>query len=135
MEAFCKWADHNKEWGPVVLRLILGLVFVVHGYGKLTSLDQTIGFFSTLGIPVFLTYLVVAVEFLGGLMLVAGFMTRFASIALAIVMIVAIILVKASKGFSAFEYDLTLLGSLVALMLLGSGKYALESKLKKSKKH
>jgi uncharacterized membrane protein YphA (DoxX/SURF4 family) len=74
--------------------------------------------------------LVSAIEVVGGLALIVGFGTRIAAILLGIIMIVAIFAVKLSAGLiGGFELDLALLSGLVALLLLGSGQAALESKV------
>jgi putative oxidoreductase len=85
-------------------------VFAGTGWTKLTHLPQIIDNFRGLGIPApeILTPFVSGVEFVGGLMMLLGFMTRFASVPLMIVMVVAIITAKWSdvdslETFLGFE--------------------------------
>jgi putative oxidoreductase len=77
---------------PALARLALGVVFVQTGWGKLCSLDQVTAFFQSLGIPgaAIQAPFVAGVEFVGGLLLVAGLGTRLAAVPLAGTMVVAI---------------------------------------------
>jgi putative oxidoreductase len=95
---------------PLAVRITVGVVFAGTGWTKLTHLPQITENFRGLGIPApeILTPFVSGVEFVGGLMLLLGFMTRFASVPLMIVMVVAIITAKWSdvdslETFLGFE--------------------------------
>ncbi len=125
---------HNPDIAILLLRVALGLVFVFHGYQKIGSMEQTIGFFASLGIPAFLTYATAWVEFVGGLLFIGGLFVRYAGVALTVVMTVALFLVHFEKGFSltngGYEYALTLLLGSLALVFSGSGKYSLAAVLK-----
>ncbi len=125
-----KWQD----WGIMFLRIVVGVVFLLHGGQKLFvyGFRGTAGFMGQIGIPLpFVAAVVVTlVEFLGGAALITGLGTRWAAILLAIDMLVAILAVHLKGGFflpSGFEYALTLLAANVALALAGSGRLALES--------
>ncbi|GAA0450759.1 DoxX family protein [Alkalibacillus silvisoli] len=62
----------------MILRVILGIVFLVHGLDKFqTGLDQVSMWFSSLGLPGILAYIVAWVEVLGGIMLIVGFRLGF----------------------------------------------------------
>ncbi len=120
-------AIHNYNLGLLVLRVVVGLVFVVHGYMKFAGLAGTIGFFAMLGLPAFLAYVVATVELLGGLSLIIGYGSKVSSALLAFVMLVAIIKVHGPKGYMNSEFVLTLLAANVAIFFAGSGAYALGS--------
>ena len=125
---------HNRHLGLLLIRVALGVVFIAHGYQKLGSMEQTLGFFGTLGIPVLLTYAVIWTEIIGGALLILGFLVRYAGIALSIVMIVAIALVHLGKGFfvsgGGYEFALVLLLSSLALVFTGAGRYSLSGLLR-----
>jgi uncharacterized membrane protein YphA (DoxX/SURF4 family) len=122
---------HNKSFGLLVIRVIIGAIFVVHGYEKLGAMSMIAGFFSTLGFAPFLAYLVAWVEFLGGISLIIGYGSKIASALLAIVMLTAIVKVHAVNGFSAanngYEFPLALLAATVGLLYTGPGRYSLGS--------
>jgi putative oxidoreductase len=126
-----------QPYGPAVLRLAIGAVFVAHGAQKLFGiwggggLTATAGFFSQLGLtPAYpLAVLVALVEFVGGALLILGALTPFAAFVLAINMAVAIWKVHAVHGFflpAGYEYAMALLGGLVALMLTGPGALSVD---------
>lgn len=121
----------SGDWGTLPLRVALGIIFMAHGYQKLFGgqFEATAGFFEKVGIPApeFFAAVVGITEFFGGLLVLIGLLTRYASSFLAVVMIVAIIKVKAAKGLvGGYELDLALLGMCVALIILGGRNFSLE---------
>ena len=79
--------------GPLVARFVVGVTFLLTGWGKLHSLDRVTQFFTDLHIPApaFQAVLVSSMEFLGGIAILLGLFTRFFSVGLLITMIVAIL--------------------------------------------
>jgi len=118
-----------------LLRIFLGIVFILHGWGKVTAIDGVIGMVTSFGFPapVLFAWLAALAEFAGGILLVLGLFTRYAAFAIAVNMIVAIIKVHLSKGFflanGGYEFVLTLLVIAVALIINGAGMWSLEKKL------
>ncbi|WJH34816.1 DoxX family protein [Paenibacillus sp. CC-CFT747] len=122
--------NRKMEIGILLSRIILGLVFAVHGYLKFQGgLDKTAGFFSSLGLPGFMAYGVAVVELAGGLCLILGLGTRVIGALFAVIMLGAIIKVKLAKGFSGYELELALFSMAVSLVLTGSRYLALDSLL------
>lgn len=82
--------------GPLAVRIVVGWVFLWTGWQKLHFLPQMIENFRSWGIPApdILTPFVSGVEFVGGLLLLIGFLTRFISVPMMIIMIVAIVSAK-----------------------------------------
>lgn len=126
-----------QGWGIAIPRVIVGIVFLVHGAQKLFDF----GFYGVaegferlgLPIPLFFAVLVTLVEFLGGAALILGLFTRLAAAALTIEMVVAILLVHLPNGFfsmgGGFEYPLVLLAVSLGLIVAGSGEAALDKLL------
>jgi putative oxidoreductase len=77
---------------PLLARLTLASVFIESGWGKLHHIDKVVGFFTDLGLPApaFQAHLVATTEFAGGILVLAGLCTRFASVPLMIIMLVAL---------------------------------------------
>jgi putative oxidoreductase len=103
------WIASHFSWaGPLIMRLIVGYVFMLSGWGKLNNLPQMIQNFTEWGIPLpkLLTPFVSGVEFFGGLMLIVGLFTRIPAAMLAVVMVVAI----RSAKWEAVDSLETLLG-------------------------
>lgn len=132
--------EGGTNWGVLFLRLGAGLVFLAHGYPKLSgrggdfkgsreSLTQSIHRLG-LSFPYYLAIVVGAIEFFGGLMLLLGLWTRWAAIALAVIMVVASGRNFVQKGFlHSADFPFSLLTGLLALILLGSGSISLDSLL------
>jgi len=115
----------NTDIGLLVLRLGIGLVFVVTGWTKITNMESTIGFFASLGLVAFWAYLVAVVELLGGIVVLlgVGIYTRLAAKLLAFIMLVVIYLFR--DNFSMNMAPVILFFSALALMFTGSGRYSI----------
>ena len=116
-----------QSWGLTVLRLVVGIVFFMHGYQKLLKMGihGVAGFFGHLGIPfpIVAAVLVTLLEFVGGILLITGLATRIPAALLAIDMLVAIFTVHMKNGFFGMgvEFPLTLVAGLICLSLAGGG--------------
>ncbi len=110
-------ATRRIDWlPPLLIRLVLGVTFVLTGWGKLHNLDNVIKFFESLGIPAagVQAPFVATVELVGGLLLLAGFGTRVAAALLTAVMAVAIYTAIWPKAEGFTE----VLGSIEAIYLV-----------------
>lgn len=132
----------SRSLGVLILRLAAGIVFFMHGAQKILGwfggggLDGTIGFMNSLGISTFFAYIASFWEFLGGIFLILGFLTRIWSAGLVIHMLVAIFTVHFSAGFFAsdggYEFNLTLLAIALSLVFLGAGKFSIDQSIYKN---
>ena len=122
------------DWALVPLRLAAALIFILHGWGKLTGggigpgMEAFTGLLTSLQVPfpAFMAWVVAVVEFGGGIAILLGIFTRAAAVLLAVNMAVAYLLVKSKMPFTSGEIDITLFAISLALVGLGAGKYSIE---------
>jgi putative oxidoreductase len=136
----------REAWYAIPLRLIVGYGFMEHGYAKLArGPDDFANILHALGMPAatLLSWATVLVELLGGFAVFVGAFVPLVSIPMMIVLLVAIFTVHLPNGFSSiklqsvtaagvhfgqpgYETDLLYLAGLAALVLGGSGPFALD---------
>jgi putative oxidoreductase len=121
-----------------VLRVALGVTFILHGGQKLFvyGLDGVAGSFGQMGIPAagFFGPLVAFVEFFGGIAITLGLLTRLAALGIGSTMVVAILAVHLKQGFfnpGGVEFPLSLLASSLALVIAGAGAYSVDAAIAK----
>jgi putative oxidoreductase len=129
----------------LILRIGLAVIFLYHGLEKIITGSAGSTWIHQMNekgpymVPESLTFsgiqlLVAWGEFLGGLALAVGLLTRLASLGLIIIQLGAIYLVTAPRGFSferggGYEYNLALVAMCLALMVLGAGMWSVDSVL------
>tara|TARA_R100001143_G_scaffold52481_2_gene47662 strand:+ start:25921 stop:26316 length:396 start_codon:yes stop_codon:yes gene_type:complete len=127
--------SENKYFdvAPLLLRIGVGVIFIVAGWGKLNGIEGVEGFFGNLGIPLpgIMAWVVAIVEFVGGIMVLLGAYARIPYVLLACVMIVALLTTKLGGEFSAARLDMMLLLANLSLYFMGSGKYSVDDRLNK----
>ena len=127
-----------KNGALLVLRIALGVIFVMHGSQMVLGLfggdglKVTIQKFSETGIPPVWGYTAAFTELLGGAALVLGLLTRLAAVGIGTTMVVAVWRVHLPHGFflqnQGYEYNLALFAMSAALVLMGGGNYSLDAK-------
>ena len=136
----------DGDWVITIARVVLGVVFFAHGaqmalgwFGG-PGLKNTVRVFREhLRIPAPLAVLAVAAEFLGGLGLIVGLLSRVAALSIAVVMIVALLAVHLKFGFfmnwygdkqgHGIEYHVLVLALALAVMIKGGGAFSLDQVL------
>ena len=126
-----------------LIRFVLGVVFFAHGAQKVLGWFGGPGFAGTMhffthgvGVPPFFAVLAILAEFLGGIGLILGFLTRIAAFGIAVDMAVAVALVHAPNGFfmnwsgnqagEGFEFHLLAIAMALAVMVRGAGAFSLD---------
>lgn len=105
---------------------------MIHGIPKLLDIPETQNSFANMGLPPELAIIIGLLEFIGGLAILLGILTRIAAGLLAINMIGAILQVKLSKGFiGGFELDLLYFAIMISLILMGPGNISIEKNILK----
>lgn len=128
------------DFGPLLARVIVGVIMTVHGWQKLTTMGigGFAGFLESLSVPLpgLAAFVVTLVELVGGILLILGLLSRLAALLLTINLAVAILLVKSGVGLIApegqgagAELDLALIAGFLVVLLMGPGKLALDRTL------
>ncbi len=128
-------ATSAVDIGLLLLRLAVGLIFMVHGSQKLFGAFGGPGLANIVKAMGPLGYLVSIGEFFGGLGIVVGFLSRFSAAAIIVIMLGAIATVHAKNGFfmnwsgkqagEGFEYHLLVIGMCLAILIAGPGRLVL----------
>jgi putative oxidoreductase len=118
----------STDMAALLLRLIVGGLFIYHGYGKLMAFGQMYATFPDLiGIGGKLSYiLVIFAEFFCGIFVALGFLTRFSIIPIIITMVVAYFIAHKTDAFQVKELAFVFLTLSVVVFILGSGKVSLD---------
>ncbi|MGR3765686.1 DoxX family protein [Rossellomorea sp. NS-SX7] len=127
---------NSQQIGALLLRFVLGLTFFIHGLAKFQGgIENTAGFFESLGLPGYSAYAVALIELIGGIAMILGFGTRVAAALFAIIMIGAIMKVKLASGFlgngqsAGYELDLALLVMSIYFIFDKTASFSLDSKI------
>ncbi len=115
--------------GIAFLRVVLAIILIAHGWPKIKNIKGTVEWMGQIFKPgIFWTIIVSTLEFVGGIFLLVGFLTQFVAILVAIQFAVIILKMKLNKGLvDGYELDLIIFAAAIALAVLGSGAYSLES--------
>ncbi len=131
------------SWSTTVIRVVLGIIFFAHGAQKVlgwfggNGLKGTTRYFTSIGLPLPIAYLVCFFEFLGGIGLFVGFLTRPAALAVIVVMIGAIAKVHWQHGFflnwsltpgkgHGYEANLAFIAMALACLIAGGGMLSVD---------
>ena len=120
-----------QAWGKALLRITLGLIFVVHGIRHYThgarAAARTI---TQMGFPsefsATLAWYLIIVHVVGGALMVIGFRTRLAAFLQLPIMLAAVVLLHGRQGFDQLEYPLLVLVGTLVVVLVGPGTLAID---------
>jgi putative oxidoreductase len=132
-----------SDWSLTVIRVVLGLIFFAHGAQKMLGwyggpgLAQSMQMFTEhLHLPSTLAFLVIAGEFLGGIGLVVGLLSRPAALFIALTMLGAIAMVHLRHGLflnwfgnkegHGIEYHLLAIALSLVVIVKGAGAFSVD---------
>ncbi|MFE0344812.1 DoxX family protein [Priestia megaterium] len=132
----------KQELGALILRVVLGLSFFIHGFVKFQGgIENQVGWFESIGLPGFMAYGTALIELIGGILLVIGLGTRFVSAIFVLLMVGATITVKLAVGFlgngqmAGYELDLAYAAMALYLAVNGSKLFAVNQLIHKEDNH
>lgn len=129
-----RYLDRLQPLALFVMRLTLGLIMVAHGYqNTFRHLHDHVHMVASLGLPAWLGYVSSFTELLGGLLILIGFFTRPAALALCVDLVVAIWKVHWHNGLMGdhgYEFPLAIATIAFALIFFGGGAIAIDHVLR-----
>lgn len=124
----------NNSLVPLVGRILLAVLFLIAGYNKIMNVGGTVGYFGKLGLPMpdILVWVVIAVEILGGILLVIGWQTRVVAWGMAVFTILTALIghkfwVDASQT-THFLKNLSIVGGFLMLAVAGPGRLSVDKR-------
>lgn len=124
----------STDIASLVLRAFVGALFIGHGWPKIKNPKQTAGWVASTGwawgVP--FAYAFTLLEFLGGIALVFGFLTRIIGLLFVLQMIATTVFSRKKLGkklFGGWETDLLYLAAGLALVFLGGGAWSIDALL------
>lgn len=112
-------------------RLLLAAIFLHEAWAKLTAYDAAVGYMQAFGLPGWLLPFAIAVELVGGILVIAGLYTGVAALALALFCVATAVLFHNKFGnrneLLHFEKDLAIAGGFLVLAARGGGAWALDA--------
>jgi putative oxidoreductase len=136
MNALC---EAVKTYGPFAGRILLALIFVTSGWGKIGGFEGTVGYIASKGLP--LPQLAAAgalvVELVGGILLIVGWQTRWAATALFLFLIPTTLIFHAfwaadaaGRGMEEIQFmkNLCIMGGMLYVMAFGAGPLSLDNR-------
>ncbi len=115
------------------IRAAIGVIFIVHGYGKIGN-EGFIGWMGSMGIPPEVGLLIAIGEIIPGILLIIGVLSRVSASILSIIMLSAIFHIKGAEsltGDNGYEFDLILLAACLLVIVMGPGRVSLSNVISK----
>lgn len=139
-DGFWRWlfgnaaGDCSLRWGLLPIRLMIGVIFVVHGSQKAFGWFGGGGFSGTvemiegLGFPAPAVFaaMVMLGELVGGILLILGLLPRLGALAIAVVMVVALLTAHRADGFLKTHQQQVILAGCITMLITGVGRPALQ---------
>jgi putative oxidoreductase len=134
MKSFNQTLGRYASFGPVIIRVFLGGLFLLHGIDKFQGgISGVEDFFAANGVPAasLAAPLTAGLEVVVGVALIVGLFTRLAAAVLALILMGAIFWVKADGGIlGSSELELAYIAGLLSLVLIGPGRLSVDEAMK-----
>ena len=126
-----------RQYGPLLGRILLSVIFIIAGVNKITGFEQTAGYMASKGLPMtdILLVLTIIIELGGGLMILVGWQARWAALAILLFLIPVTLIFhpywtfegqEARHQFHSFFKNLAIMGGMAYIMAFGSGPLSLD---------
>jgi putative oxidoreductase len=127
----------TQDTVALVARILLAVMFIISGFGKISGFEGTAGYIASKGLPMpqVVAALTIALELGGGLMLAAGFKARWVALALGVFSVLAALIfhnfwaVEAAQKMGQqinFMKNITIAGGMLMVFAFGPGRLSLD---------
>lgn len=119
-----------EDVGILVARILMPILFIVAGWGKITGYDSTQQYMQAMGVPGALLPLTILLEFGGGIAIILGLLTRTTAIITAVFTLLTALLFHTNFAEGAnslmFMKNMTIAGGYLLLFLTGPGAFSID---------
>lgn len=119
-----------EDTGFLVARILMPILFIVAGWGKITGYAGTAQYMQSAGVPSFMLPLVILLEFGGGLAILFGFLTRFTALFMVVFTLLTAFLFHSHFDVAGnqinFMKNLSIAGGFLLLAITGPGAYSID---------
>jgi putative oxidoreductase len=128
-------SNGNQGALPLIGRILVAIIFIVGGIGKLAAPGPTQGYIASVGLPLPLLAYIVAliVELGGGVLFLVGYRTKLVAAVLAVYCVVTALVFHNALGdqnqLINFLKNLAMTGGLIQFVAFGPGRIALDSRV------
>ncbi|WP_428945064.1 DoxX family protein [Pantoea sp. FN060301] len=126
-----------EDAGFLVARILMPILFIVAGWGKISGYDATQQYMESMGVPGFFLPLTILLEFGGGLAILFGFLTRFTAIVTVVFTLLTAVLFHSDASVAGnsinFMKNLSIAGGYLLLFITGPGAISIDHLLRKKK--
>lgn len=133
---------HNPAFSntaALIGRILLALIFIISGWGKIGGFAMTSGYMASKGLPMaeVLLVIAIAIELVGGLMIVFGWKARWAALAIFLFLIPTTLIFHAfwavgpdevRNQTNHFLKNVAIMGGMLYIMAFGPGRYSLDAR-------
>ena len=133
------WCEAVKIYGPLAGRILLALIFVQSGFGKITGFEGTVGYIASQGLPLpqLAAIGALTIELVGGTLLILGWQARWAATAIFLFLIPTTLIFHnywaaeaAQQGMQQINFmkNLAIMGGMLYVMAFGAGPLSIDNR-------
>ena len=123
--------ERLQEGSVLLGRLLLSLIFIISGVGKIMGYAGTQGYMESMGVPEFMLPIVIVLELLGGIAILVGFKTRLFALLFIGFNVVSALVFHSDFGdqtqMTMFMKNIAIAGGFLMLFAHGAGSYSVDN--------
>jgi putative oxidoreductase len=127
-------SNNNQALLATIGRVLIAIIFIISGFGKISAPEATQGYIASVGMPVpFLAYIgAILIEFGGGILLIIGYRARLVAAIMAVFTVVAALYFHHAFGdqnqMVHFLKNISMAGGLLQVVAFGAGAFSLDNR-------